>query len=556
LEFLERIRTNLAALDTRSKVGIGLLALVLVLGVTVLAAVFTPSAKFAIYTEVPREELTRMGRILAESGIDFEVNPDRGAIMVDTAKVEEGRLVLAEHGLPSNSGAGYEIFDNVNALGLTSFMQDVTRTRAIEGELARTIQMIEGIRTARVHVVLAQDKGYRARAQEPPTASVVVGTVGRVSPETVGAIQHLVAAAVRGMEAKNVTILKTDGSLLSSADGGSSGGSLRLAELEARYERELSEKVNAALGAHLGPENYRVSVTAKLNSDSRRTDETIFFPESRVERSVRTVREEGNQSHSSNAEPMTVTENIPEEETPSASGETSSENREKREETANYEISQKKVMTVSEGYVVDRLNIALVVSRARMAELLGEEATDERIDAELAKLKETVAAAIGFTADRGDVIQVSALQFLPREELTDYASQGGFGSFIGRHFSAIASIIGLLAGIAVFAFLVVRPILSFLARPIARSEDDELAAAGRLLSGPGGPLGAAGFPQGISGSAAGALAAAAGMAEAETPVTPRQVQVGQQIASLIEASDERAASVIRQWLQQDREATT
>ena len=180
-----------------------------------------------------------------------------------------------------------------------------------------------------------------------------------------------------------------------SRDGGSSGGSLRLAELEARYERELSEKVNAALGAHLGPENYRVSVTAKLNSDSRRTDETIYFPESRVERSVRTVREEGNQSNSSNAEPMTVTENIPEEETPSASGETSSENREKREETANYEISQKKVMTVSEGYVVDRLNIALVVSRARMAELLGEEATDERIDAAVADAVQRATQACG-----------------------------------------------------------------------------------------------------------------------------------------------------------------
>src|SRR5207248_478820 len=114
--------------------------------------------------------------------------------------------------------AGNELYDKLGSLGLTSFMQEVTRVRALEGELARTIQLLRGVKAARVHIVMGEDGTFR-RAKQPPSASVVIRAETLDGMVEAKAIQHLVAAAVPGLTRAAVTVLSTDGTLLSAGDG-------------------------------------------------------------------------------------------------------------------------------------------------------------------------------------------------------------------------------------------------------------------------------------------------------------------------------------------------
>ncbi len=530
---LQTIISNLAALSLRQKIGLGVLGATLMVAMLGFSYLLGAPATSTVYTDIPREELNRMSRILSENGLGFSLDLDRGSVSVAPQNIETARLLLADHGLPSNSGAGYELFDKVNSLGLTSFMQEVTKTRATEGELSRTIEMIDGIRMARVHLVLPGDRGFGARQSDEPTASVVIGAGGTVSPETASAIRHLVAGGVRGLDTDNVTVLRSDGTLISSSGDKIGAGSLRLTELETHYEQELADKINSAMGPHLGEENYRVSVTAKLNSDQRRTDETIFFPESRVERSVRVVREAGSSENSASSEPVSVSENLPEEAPAVTTGQSVSENNEKRDEVTNYEISQKRVSTVSDGYQVEKLAIALVVNRSRLAELLPEGANDAAYDEKIAELQQTVRAAVGYSEKRGDVVEVSALEFLPQQSATELAGAGMARQFLARHFSTIVNALAAIAGALILAFLVVRPILAYLANERPR-------AAGELPGGEGGQAQIAGE--------AGRQLAPAGGAAAAYDAAGGPDRFGEQLAGYVDQSAERTAFVIRDWL--------
>ena len=121
-------------------------------------------------------------------------------------------MMLAEKGLPHSSSVGNELYDKLGSLGLTSFMQEVTRVRALEGELARTIQMMRGVKAARVHIVMPDEGSFR-RARQPPSASVVIRTEMSDDRTTAQAIRHLVSAALPGMTIDEVTVLNVDGQL-------------------------------------------------------------------------------------------------------------------------------------------------------------------------------------------------------------------------------------------------------------------------------------------------------------------------------------------------------
>ncbi|GIL00219.1 MAG: flagellar M-ring protein [Alphaproteobacteria bacterium] len=554
---IQAVLANLGALGLRQKIALGLLGVVLTAGTLVFTYLLNSPATAVVYTAIPREELSRMSRILSENGLAFAIDLDRGSVSVAPHLIEEARLVLADHGLPSGSDAGYELFDKVNSLGLTSFMQEVTKTRATEGELARTIQMIKGIKAARVHLVLPEDRGFRSRAAEGPTASVVVSGNGPIAPSTANAIRHLVAGGVRGLAAENVTVLRSDGTLIASSDDKIGAGSLRLAELEAMYERELADKINSALGSHLGEENYRVSVTAKLNSDQRRTDETTFFPDSRVERSVRVVREQGTSENSESSTPTTVAENIPTETAATTSGQSTRENNEKRDEVTNYEISQRRVSTVSEGYQIERLAVALVVNRQRVATLLPADADQAAFDAKLGELRQTIQAAVGFSQERGDLIEVTALEFLPQEPTAAETSAGAVRQFMTRHFSAMLNALAGIVGVLILALLVVRPVLAFLSRePRAAQRGGEETGEGRAaVAGSAAVTGSAGAtsdPALIGVEPRGNLQLAGGPGHSHATGEPyaldRHDHAVNQIANLIDQSEERAAFVVRDWL--------
>ncbi len=152
-------------------------------------------------------------------------------MLVRRGQTAEARMLLAEKGLPSSANAGYELFDNLGSIGLTSFMQEVTRVRALEGEIARTIQAVKGVKAARVHLVLP-DAGSSRRNRQTPSASVVIRTEAAGDFSSAQAIRHLVAAAVPELTVDQVTVLSTDGAILAAGGELASVVPTKLVELE------------------------------------------------------------------------------------------------------------------------------------------------------------------------------------------------------------------------------------------------------------------------------------------------------------------------------------
>ena len=551
---LEAFLNNLMALDGRKKIGLAAGLMVTLVAVIVIGSVFNKPVTAPLYSNLSREDLNSMSRVLSENGIDFVVQTENGSVEVAPSTTARARMLLAEHGLPSSHESGYELFDRVNTLGLTSFMQDVTNKRAIEGELVRTIQMINGVNSARVHLVMAEKNVFKRNLSAKPSASVVLKTYGTLPSRSINAIRHMVAASVPSLESDNVTIVGADGSLMTTKDD-AIGGSTRLVELEKEFEQYAENKIVSALGAYLGAENLRVSVTAKLNSDKRRTDETIFDPASRVERSVQVVREQGSTENKETAQPTTVEQNLPDENALPGSGQSSLENSERREELTNYEINEKKTSVVSDGYQVESLSIALVVNKARLLELVGENPAEGAIDTKIAKLTELVRSAVSASEERGDKVTVSMVEFMPVPADETTGSQNAVTEFLAVHFGAILNVVGLIVAALIFALLGIRPLLAFLQRAPA-----ELPAGSALLPQRDqaaqalGDNSASGAGQSALSNESSAGTARSSLDEAEAELAElatREAQVREQLKTMISQNEDRAVSAIKHWLQED-----
>lgn len=404
---LRKFLANLNALGWRRLAALGLI------GVTVAAIVgfggfyLSRPAYENLYAGLDRQDVSNIGAALTEAGIAFDVSPDGGTVKVRYSETARARMLLAEKGLPHSANSGYELYDKLGSLGLTSFMQDVTRVRAIEGELARTIQTMNGIRAARVHIVMPDEGTYR-RAKQPSSASVMVRT-DTIADNRVGqAIRHLVAAAVPGMTIDQVTVLNTDGTLLSAGSDAEEAAPAKMIALEKSVSKDVQEAIRKELSPYLGLHNFQISVAAKLNTDSRQTNETIYNPDSRVERSTRVVKEKQTTQNSTAQPPTSVTSALPQDKTKSDDAKSSSADNSKREEVTNYELSSKVITTTSGGYAIDRMSVAILVNRGA----LGAGSLDTHaVDTKLADIESLAASASGLRKDRGDTIKVLAVDF-------------------------------------------------------------------------------------------------------------------------------------------------
>ncbi len=548
----EDLLSNLVALDRRKQIGLGLVLSLLVIGVFALTAYLNKPATVSLYSNLSQQDINNMSRILSEGGINFVVSSDNGSIAVGPGMVAKARMSLAEFGLPSSSKSGYELFDKVNTLGLTSFMQDVTNKRAIQGELARTIQMISGVKSARVHLVTAEKNVFRRDKNRPPTASLVIKSFGRLPSKTIQAISHLVAAAVPGLETGNVTIVGADGTLLTARGEGDGGGITRLVELEQNFEQMAERKVVTALGAHLGSSNFRISVTAKLSGDKRRIDETVYDPDSRVERSIQTIRESGTSENKATSQPTTVVQNLPDEAQSAGSGQTSQENKDRREETTNYEINTKKISQISDGYQIKRLSVALVVNKARITELLGSGADQNAIDEKTREIEDIVRSSLSLSEERNDQIKVSFVEFLPDEIAGSEPAPDGIMVFLNTHFGSIINAAGLIIGALVLALLGIKPLIAFLQRqPLDTPAMPPLSL----------PLNNENT-DGVNTRDQGDLTAIEHSGSAEPDLADtlkfnldeanlRDLKIREQLEKMISQSEERAALAIKHWLKVD-----
>jgi flagellar M-ring protein FliF len=455
LDQLSQLWRNLAMLGMRRLFALGLVAAFTFVTVAGGAYYISRPAMIVLYSNLEPGDVNAIGTALRETGFAFDVSEDGRTVLTGASQATRARMVLAERGLPQSSSAGYELFDKMGSLGLTSFMQNVTMVRALEGELVRTIQGMKGVKSARVHLVMAEKSTFR-RKSAAPSASVVLRQAGTTASETAEAIRYLVAAAVPGMSVGQVTVLSSDGKLLATGDDSLSAAPGRLMELERTLGDHLSESIHQTLAPHIGLSNFNVSVQAKLNIDRREVNEKVFDPDNRVERSVRSVKETLDSEDSTNLTAATVATDIPQPATDS-SGQLTKQQSEKRDETTNYEINTKVTQSVSEGYKVDKISVAVLINRTSLLQSLGDSATDDQVTSYIKEMQELVSSVAGLSVERGDQIVIKAVQFVA--EAADAAPPGGFGiaSILGAYTGALIQAVVILVGLLILIFAGIKP---------------------------------------------------------------------------------------------------
>lgn len=553
-EQAQQILSNLGSLGPRRLGALGIIGL-LVVGIVGLSAYYFSRPDLeTLYSGLDRSDVTQMSAALSEAGIPYDVNPKGDTIMTPFSQTASARMLLAEAGLPRSDNAGYELFDKMGSIGLTSFMQQVTRVRALEGEIARTIQTLKDVRAARVHIVLPDEGSFR-REKQPPSASVVIRTENTQDFKSAEAIRHLVAAAVPGMTVNEVTVLSTDGTLLASGDDSTTAAPSKLFGMEKIVSRSIEDQIRHTLAPYLGVGNFQSSVTARLNTDRKQTDETIFDPDSRVERSTRSVKDTTKSNNSTTEDPATVNQNIPQAQPqPGGSGKTSTEDKEHHEDLTNYELNEKKISTVSDGYSVERLSVAVVVNRTRLKETLGPNATDMQIDGALKDIQGLIASAAGFSEKRGDQIKVTAVDFISNGSALEPVPGPGFAEMFMRQSGTLINALTALVVVVLLIWFGLKPAIRAIAstgRSAAAQEAIELqnAMAGETgYEGPAGLIGA-------SSSAGGGLAKAGMDAELLEDLTRSQRNSPQaRLEKLIDFDEAQAAQILKQWIHQKEAA--
>ncbi|MGN6778091.1 flagellar basal-body MS-ring/collar protein FliF [Rhizobium sp.] len=526
--------------------GVGAVSMLLIL----FAALYVNKpAQETLYVGLDATALNQISIALAEAKINFQVGTDGSSLTVPAGMTGKARALLAERGLPTSGKAGYELFDNVGSLGLTSFMQEVTRVRALEGEISRTITSIAGISAARVHIVM-QDVGNFRKADQKPTASVMIRASAEAARKSASAIRHLVASAVPGLDVDDVTILDSTGQLLASGDDPGNGALSRNLGIVQNVQSEVESNIDKALAPFLGMDNFRSSVTAQLNTDSQQVQETTYDPDSKVERSVRTVKEAQKSQQSQPDSAATVEQNIPQA-APQSGGNTptSNDQSDKREEQTNYEINSKTTATTRSSYKIEKLSVAVVVNKGRIAQMVGQGADQAKIDAYIAEMQKIVATAAGVDPARGDIVTVNAMDFLDNQLLEDTSSSFSITDMLSRN---MAGIINSLAFVAV-AFLIVwmgfRPLIRSLggssnSTALPEAAGLELPDFAPAVGGPGAAL-MDGFGSDFGFDSTDDLLT---MGD-DGGTFNRRVKEGpeRRLSRMVEISEERAAKILRKW---------
>ena len=525
------------------------LVAVTLFGLLVVLANHSPTERMALlYAELDGREAAQMVDALDRQQIPYQLGANGTQILVPADKVSQARISLARDGLPSGGSIGYELLDRADSLTATQAQQRMAEQRALEGEIARTIRTITGVKAARVHLVLPRREPF-SLDQQDAQASVMVSTARgvRLDQETVAAIVNLTSGAVRGLRAKNVSVVDSNGAVLARAgvaapgtSGAASPDDIRRAA-EARLSRAVEEMLERSLGAG------RVRVEASVAMDFERVQETQekYDPDGQVVRSTQTTSDT---SKTAEATPtVSVQNNLPNADAASAA--TGSQSA-KQEETTNYEIGKTVRTVLRDQPQIRKISLAVMVDGIDEKGADGVSKWQERPAADLAKIAKLVQSAIGFDAARGDRVEVVTMRFSNPIDAVAEAPVGLFGTSLDKADLMRLGQTGLLVMAGLIALLVVvRPTVN---RLIALGAPEASVSIG--VAGSGQALGA-----GVSavGSAGFGLLAAPDDSEPDAMVTLAKVD-GQLRASslrrmteLVEQHPDQTLSIIRGWIQRE-----
>ncbi len=513
----------------------------IVMGMIVIRVGEEPMA--LLYADLDLKDGQDLTARLDQESVKYELRESGSKVSVYVPRDESAglKLKLAGDGFVANSeGVGYEIFDEQDALGSTSFQQNINRMRALEGELARTIATISGVRSARVHLVLPERELF-SRDKQMATASIVVDAPGGLDKHSVRAIVNLAASAVPSLSPAHVTILDSTGSLLASGQDGddplsmTGGVDERIAATETRIRRTVEDIVGRIVGA----DNLRVQVAADI--DFSRVTETanIIDPDSQTVLSATTVEDASNSNDPASTRGVTVANQLPEAQIVDPQSLASATSTARRtEETTNYELTRTVRNEVREMGGVKRLSVAVALNLGTATDASGAVVAAPRSPEELSRITALVRSAVGYNAARGDQVDVIEAPFMqiPDAEIAGVTASASSGApLVDSGMMMRAAEIGALALVALALIVfVLRPMLSPATATQISSQSAREIAAGNAQT----------F---LPTSSPGGLETLIDLAQVDGKVKASSLK---RVAEVVKAHSDESAGILKSWIRQ------
>ena len=500
-----------------------------------------------VFSDLRGYDPTEIADILNQADVKFRMDPKTGALLVASEDVHRARLKLAAAGVTEDKTVGFELLDQAPGLGTSQFMESARYRRSLEGELARTIASLRNVKSARVHLAIPKSSVF-VRDRRKPSASVLVNLMGRgtLSEEQVAAIVNLVAGSVPELDKSDVTVVDQRGNLLSRKDINSDD--LRRArefEYARKLEEVLSERVGSILEPIVGPGRYRAEVSADIDFTTIERAEELYGPDQKIVRSEKELDEQrvagdtgGIPGALSNQPPGQAT--VPEQAN-GAKGAAGGEVKDVRKERVrNYEVDRTLSYIKKGQGDIRRLTVAVVVDDIRKVDADGNVTYEPWPREELERLTLLVRNAVGYSAARGDSVNVINSPFVmeQQEDIPDLPiwQQAWFLQLVKWGVALIAVI--------VLVFGLIRPTLKNLSsggaeeRELALAADDDgLAELEKLTETEEGEEGGIGLSTDDEFMLPGASASYEKKLNA--------------LKSLIAEDPGRVANVLRQWIMSD-----
>jgi flagellar M-ring protein FliF len=427
-----------------------------------------------IFTGLSEQDRSSIDEFLRRNGVeDYQI--DKNGVKAPKARVPELRMKLVQEGLPSSGVVGYEVFDKQNYMGMTEFEQQIRKKRAIQGELQRTIKMIEGVTSVRAHIVTPK-KSLFVTDQKSPTAAIYLKTRRgtRLDKRQIDGIANLVARSVEGLETKNVTIIDSNGKVLTEPepDDVASKATAQRLKYQRQVEKNLEERVRAIVGRVVGIDRVEVKVNTQVDFTQEQQTISDVNPDLVAPVSRTTT---GSSLDGTGLNPTGIPgskSNVPGEQEDIALNQSKTTNKTDAE-TINFEVSKtirNKTMPIGE---IIKLSVAVLVDGKQEYPLDGSRPEFEpRSKEELAQIEDLVKSAVGFQLKRTDEVTVRNMMFQldPQQIETIKEEKAETREYIAT--LAISASVAV-ALILFFAFIV-RPYFRWLSYDPERKKDQQV----------------------------------------------------------------------------------
>ncbi|PTS74181.1 flagellar M-ring protein FliF [Sphingomonas sp. HMWF008] len=444
---MDGLRNFFAQLGTRRLMIMGGVAVAL-LGVLAAVAMRGGSNEMGyLYTDLDPAVAQSMTAKLTAQNVPFQLSPDGSAILAPKEKLPELRMAMAADKLSGK--VGYEVLDAEQPFGVSSSRAKLNETRAIEGELEKSLQSLDSVDRARVHIVMPERAMFAAESRKA-TASVTLKTRGKLPASAVQAIRYLVSSSVPELSPEQVSIVDQTGALLARAGEADEGGAAQADDRQTAIENRMRTQIESMLEPIVGAGKVRAEVSAQVGRDQTREETNVFDPDKQVIGHQITV-ESGDQSNENGATPpgASVGAQLPESKgAQPATGATGDSRRSARNETSEdttYENSQTRTVTVRAPGKLTRLTVAVMVDGGKK----GLPAP------EIARLTRLVQNAVGFDQARGDSVVVENMTFAAVDPFAD--AKGSWFSWVSMDqvFSLLKLIV--IAAVGLIALRMLRP---------------------------------------------------------------------------------------------------